>query len=68
MRSATLIDVGSLVALTSGGEYVTGDQNKVLTPSSFAFSSQGIKWLKQRPANCRGEYCSVRPGERQRCP
>lgn len=36
-----LIDVGSLVALTSGGEYViTGDQNKVLTPSSFAFSSQ----------------------------
>lgn len=37
-----LIDVGSLVALTSGGEYViTGDQNKVLTPSSFAFSSQG---------------------------
>ena len=31
-----------LVALTSGGEYViTGDQNKVLTPSSFAFSSQG---------------------------
>lgn len=37
-----LIDVGSLVALTSGGEYViTGDQNKVLTPSSFALSSQG---------------------------
>ncbi|MBU4681206.1 hypothetical protein KC222_04170 [Cedecea davisae] len=37
-----LIDVGSLVALTSGGEYqITGDQNKVLTPSSFAFSSQG---------------------------
>lgn len=37
-----LIDVGSLVALTSGGEYViTGDQNKVLTPSAFAFSSQG---------------------------
>ena len=37
-----LIDVGSLVALTSGGEYViTGDQNKVLTPGSFAFSSQG---------------------------
>lgn len=30
------------MALTSGGEYViTGDQNKVLTPSSFAFSSQG---------------------------
>ena len=28
-----LIDVGSLVALTSGGEYqITGDQNKVLTP------------------------------------
>jgi len=37
-----LIDVGSLVALTSGGEYViTGDQNKVLTPSTFSFSSQG---------------------------
>lgn len=37
-----LIDVGSLVALTSGGEYViTGDQNKVLTPSSFSLSSQG---------------------------
>ncbi|TNV22123.1 hypothetical protein FH968_04410 [Buttiauxella sp. B2] len=37
-----LIDVGSLVALTSGGEYViTGDQNKVLTPGSFSLSSQG---------------------------
>ncbi|ENZ8582243.1 hypothetical protein ACHBE6_004454 [Klebsiella aerogenes] len=37
-----LIDVGSLVVLTSGGEYVaTGDQNKVLTPSSFSLSSQG---------------------------
>lgn len=37
-----LIDIGTLVALTSGGEYViTGDQNKVLTPSAFAFSSQG---------------------------
>ena len=37
-----LIDVGSLVALTSGGEYViTGDQNKVLTPSAFSLSSQG---------------------------
>lgn len=37
-----LIDVGSLVALTSGGEYViNGDQNKVLTPSAFSFSSQG---------------------------
>lgn len=37
-----LIDVGSLVVLTSGGEYVvTGDQNKVLTPGSFSLSSQG---------------------------
>ncbi|MHA8112855.1 phage tail protein [Kosakonia cowanii] len=37
-----LIDVGSLVALTSGGEYViNGDQNKVLTPAAFSFSSQG---------------------------
>jgi len=37
-----MIDVGSLVVLTSGGEYsVTGDQNKVLTPGSFAMSSQG---------------------------
>lgn len=37
-----LIDVGSLLALTSGGEFtVNGDQNKVLTPASFSFSSQG---------------------------
>ncbi|HHR1101054.1 TPA: hypothetical protein ACS3AK_003382 [Klebsiella aerogenes] len=37
-----LIDVGSLVVITSGGEFVaTGDQNKVLTPSSFSLSSQG---------------------------
>lgn len=37
-----LIDVGNLVALTSGGEYtISGDQNKVLTPSAFSFSSQG---------------------------
>ncbi|EPH9824343.1 hypothetical protein ACS37C_001995 [Klebsiella aerogenes] len=37
-----LIDVGSLVVLTSGGEFVaTGDQNKLLTPSSFSLSSQG---------------------------
>ncbi|HDI8654725.1 TPA: hypothetical protein PPE37_000428 [Escherichia coli] len=37
-----LIDVGSLVVLTSGGEFVvTGDQNKVLTPSAFSLSSQG---------------------------
>jgi hypothetical protein len=37
-----LIDVGNLVALTSGGEYtISGDQNKVLTPASFSFSSQG---------------------------
>lgn len=32
-----LIDVGSLVALTSGGEYViTGDQNKVLTGADLS--------------------------------
>lgn len=37
-----LIDVGSLVALTSGGEYkVNGDQTGTLTPSTFNFSSQG---------------------------
>lgn len=37
-----LIDVGSLVALTSGGEYkVNGDQTNTLTPSTFNFSSQG---------------------------
>lgn len=37
-----LIDVGNLIALTSGGEYtISGDQNKVLTPASFSFSSQG---------------------------
>ncbi|MEL5392874.1 hypothetical protein [Serratia nevei] len=37
-----LIDVGSLVALTSGGEYrVNGDQQGTLTPSAFQFSSQG---------------------------
>lgn len=37
-----LIDVGSLVALTSGGEYlISGDQNKTLTPSAFSLSSQG---------------------------
>lgn len=37
-----LIDVGSLVALTSGGEYVIkGDQNNVLTPSAFSLNSQG---------------------------
>ncbi|QDL30767.1 hypothetical protein [Serratia liquefaciens] len=37
-----LIDVGSLVALTSGGEYkVNGNQQGALTPSAFQFSSQG---------------------------
>lgn len=37
-----LIDVGSLIVLTSGGEFVAkGDQNNTLTPSSFALSSQG---------------------------
>jgi hypothetical protein len=37
-----LIDVGSLVVLTSGGEYkVNGDQTNTLTPSAFNFSSQG---------------------------
>lgn len=37
-----MIDVGSLVVLTSGGEYkVNGDQTSTLTPSTFNFSSQG---------------------------
>ncbi|MCC3733709.1 hypothetical protein LLS47_12300 [Rouxiella badensis] len=37
-----MIDVGSLIALTSGGEYkINGDQTGVLTPSTFSFSSQG---------------------------
>lgn len=37
-----LIDVGSLVALTSGGEYkVNGNQQGTLTPDAFQFSSQG---------------------------
>ncbi|EFM18634.1 hypothetical protein [Pantoea sp. aB] len=37
-----LIDVGSLVALTSGGQFqIVGDQNKTLTPTAFSFSSQG---------------------------
>lgn len=37
-----LIDVGSLIVLTSGGEFVSkGDQNNTLTPSSFSLSSQG---------------------------
>ncbi|WP_339053861.1 hypothetical protein [Arsenophonus endosymbiont of Crataerina pallida] len=45
-----LIDVGSLMALTSGGEYqITGDQNKVLTPSSFSFSSQGANGCSNVP-------------------
>lgn len=37
-----LLDVGALVVLTSSGEYkVTGNQQGVLTPSAFQFSSQG---------------------------
>lgn len=45
-----LIDVGSLVALTSGGQFViNGDQNKVLTPSSFSFSSQGSDGATNTP-------------------
>lgn len=45
-----LIDVGSLVALTSGGQFqITGDQNKVLTPSSFSFSSQGADGASATP-------------------
>lgn len=45
-----LIDVGSLVALTSGGQFqITGDQNKVLTPSSFSFSSQGADGASSTP-------------------
>lgn len=45
-----LIDIGSLVALTSGGEYqINGDQNKTLTPLSFAFSSQGSNGSSRLP-------------------
>ena len=45
-----LIDVGSLVALTSGGQFqINGDQNKVLTPSSFSFSSQGSDGASKTP-------------------
>ncbi|POP42153.1 hypothetical protein CHU32_21125 [Superficieibacter electus] len=45
-----LIDVGSLVVLTSGGEFVvTGDQNKVLTPSAFSLSSQGSNGCSNIP-------------------
>jgi len=45
-----LIDVGSLLALTSGGEFtVNGDQNKVLTPASFSFSSQGSNGASDVP-------------------
>ncbi|MEW5560608.1 hypothetical protein AB1287_10215 [Enterobacter asburiae] len=45
-----LIDVGSLVVLTSGGEYVvSGDQNKVLTPSAFSFNSQGSNGCSDVP-------------------
>lgn len=45
-----LIDVGSLVALTSGGQFqITGDQNKTLTPSAFAFSSQGSDGASSTP-------------------
>ncbi|ENC2022867.1 hypothetical protein ABKE32_000493 [Escherichia albertii] len=46
-----LIDVGgSLVVLTSGGEFVIkGDQNSVLTPSAFTFSSQGANGCSNAP-------------------
>lgn len=45
-----LIDVGSLVALTSGGQFqVKGDQNSVLTPTSFSFSSQGSDGASSTP-------------------
>ncbi|WP_145548550.1 hypothetical protein [Yersinia massiliensis] len=45
-----LIDIGSLVALTSGGEYqISGDQNKTLTPTSFTFSSQGSNGSSRLP-------------------
>lgn len=45
-----LIDVGSLVALTSGGQFqIKGDQNNVLTPSSFSFSSQGSDGASSTP-------------------
>jgi len=45
-----LIDVGSLMALTSGGQFqITGDQNKVLTPASFSFSSQGADGASATP-------------------
>lgn len=45
-----LIDVGSLMALTSAGQFqINGDQNKVLTPSSFAFSSQGADGASNTP-------------------
>ncbi|WP_225182165.1 hypothetical protein [Pectobacterium aroidearum] len=37
-----LIDIGSLIALTSGGQFkINGNENSVLTPSTFSFSSQG---------------------------
>lgn len=64
-----LIDVGSLVALTSGGEYViTGDQNKVLTPSSFAFSSQGSNGSSNVPPIAVANIALFVRGERQCCP
>lgn len=45
-----LLDVGSLVALTSGGQFqIKGDQNNVLTPSSFSFSSQGSDGASSTP-------------------
>lgn len=45
-----LIDVGSLVVLTSGGEFVaSGDQNKVLTPPSFSLNSQGANGCSNVP-------------------
>ncbi|EOC1317149.1 hypothetical protein ACI09J_001771 [Cronobacter turicensis] len=45
-----LIDIGSLVVLTSGGEFVIkGDQNNTLTPSAFTFSSQGANGSSNVP-------------------
>lgn len=45
-----LIDVGSLVALTSGGQFqIVGDQNKTLTPTAFSFSSQGADGVSSVP-------------------
>ncbi|GKX40035.1 hypothetical protein SOASR014_37740 [Pectobacterium carotovorum subsp. carotovorum] len=45
-----LIDIGSLIALTSGGQFkITGNDNSVLTPSTFSFSSQGADGSSRIP-------------------